>query len=114
MAAKIEIQCQYLFVYGTLKSGSNHPMHDWLAENSIFITKGYFQGKKFMYRSYPSVIPSTNEADKVDGEIYEIKKEAMWRKLDFYEGTDYIRMIVDIQTENLGILQCYIYMHAKY
>lgn len=89
-------------------------MHEWLAENSIFIMKGYYQGKKFTYRSYPSVIPSNNKADIVDGEVYEIKKESVWRKLDLYEGNDYTRTVVNINTESLGILQCYIYMHSKY
>ena len=89
-----------LFVYGTLKSTYQHPMHQSLLRYAIYTGEGFLLGKLYKIDWYPGMIPSDNEQDKVFGEIYTIENEkALFELLDEYEGyeindeqnSDYLR-----------------------
>ena len=89
-----------IFVYGTLKSTHQHPMHQSLLRYATYMGEGFLLGKLYRIDWYPGVVPSDNEQDKVFGEIYKIKNEKdLFEILDEYEGyeindernSDYLR-----------------------
>ena len=75
-----------LFVYGTLRRGNQNAMADFLAENATFICYGWYQGKMYMIRDYPGVIPSDDAEQRVYGEVYHMHDaDSVLAKLDEYE-----------------------------
>ena len=76
-----------LFVYGTLLSELNHPMHHIIAENCEFIDKATIQGRLYNVDWYPGLVLSENQEDWVIGELYAIKNtEEIFEALNEYEG----------------------------
>ena len=76
-----------LFVYGSLRRDSDHPMARYLQSHSQLIGNAISQGKLFDAGSFPAAIKSTNPNDQVRGELYAIKNtDHLLDKLDNYEG----------------------------
>jgi len=76
-----------IFVYGTLRKGSNHEMYHLLARNAHFIGDAKFRGKLYFADEYPAAIPSDKRSDAVKGEVYELRNPAaVLQVLDKYEG----------------------------
>ena len=78
---------EHLFVYGTLVSGANHPMHGVLARHADLVGTGVFNGRLYQVAHYPGAVPSTEPADRVFGELYRLRNAAdVLTALDEYEG----------------------------
>ncbi len=76
-----------LFVYGSLRRDTDHPMARYLQTHSQLIGNAIFQGKLFDTGSFPAAIKSTNPNDQVLGELYAMKNvDRLLEKLDNYEG----------------------------
>ncbi len=76
----------YLFVYGTLRRGCDHPMHQVLARYGCFVAEGSIQGKLYEIKGYPGAVESSLPDDRVYGELYEISdQEKAFPPLDDYE-----------------------------
>lgn len=83
--------CNFLFVYGSLRKSIKNEMSDLLKAHSNFVDHATFQGKLFEVKDYPGVIPSKNAEDIVHGEVFELAADAeIFSKLDKYEecGSD--------------------------
>jgi gamma-glutamylcyclotransferase (GGCT)/AIG2-like uncharacterized protein YtfP len=111
----------YLFVYGTLKSTYQHPMHQSLLRYAMYAGEGFFMGKLYRIDWYPGMVASDNEQDKVFGELYEIVNEqALFELLDEYEDyrpadedtSDYLRRKVTIY-KNKTPLEAWTYLYNK-
>src|ERR1044071_5082105 len=77
---------EYLFVYGTLRRGGGAPLSKLLSERADLVGLGTFQGKLYDLGQYPGVIPSSNPADAVIGEIYVLHPDhSLLPILDAYE-----------------------------
>jgi gamma-glutamylcyclotransferase (GGCT)/AIG2-like uncharacterized protein YtfP len=77
----------FIFIYGTLLSSLNHPMHDLLKRYAELTGKGTIRAKLYDLGRYPGVVLSNNQADRVKGEIYKITdSEKLFPVLDRYEG----------------------------
>ena len=71
---------QYLFVYGTLLSESQHPMSALLQLHASLHGAGSIQARLYLieeedehgHNSYPGAVPSPWSEDKVYGRVYEI------------------------------------------
>jgi gamma-glutamylcyclotransferase (GGCT)/AIG2-like uncharacterized protein YtfP len=78
-----------LFVYGSLRSGFNHPAYSYMADNFILLDKGRIKGKMYDLGDYPAAVPTTEEVFIV-GELYELQqhKDFDWTisQIDAYEG----------------------------
>jgi pyruvate carboxylase len=46
----------YLFVYGTLRSQMNDPLHRLLETHAVLVGTGTFQGKLYDLGRYPGVV----------------------------------------------------------
>ena len=110
----------YLFVYGTLMRRFEHPMHEFLMTHAEYLCDGSFQGKLYRISWYPAVVPSSNSADKVYGEVYRIRDtKILFKTLDNYEmcapddstSGEYTRQIAGIRIANGETLGCHIYLY---
>lgn len=112
----------YLFVYGTLRQGSNSEMYHLLARNAKFVGDATYQGKLYMIDYYPGVVPSNNPHDAVHGEIYELTNPSnVLARLDTYEEcgvgfaepTEYIRRKDNIRLNDGRVISAWIYIFNR-
>lgn len=109
-----------LFVYGTLRRGGSAPLSHILGEHANLVSLGVFQGKLYDLGEYPGVIPSSNPADVVIGEIYALRKDnPILAILDEYEGyypdqpeqSLYLRQVAPISLGPNKSLKAWIYIY---
>lgn len=112
---KLSVRDQdYLFVYGTLRKGLNHPMHQVLARHAGFVGMGSFQGKLYDLGGYPGAVASNELSDKVQGEVYGLQEaERIFQLLDEYEGSEFRRERVSISFENGKEVRSWIYLYQR-
>ena len=104
----------YLFVYGTLRSQMNDPLHRLLETHAVLIGAGTFQGKLYDLGRYPGVVPSRANTDRVIGEIYRFSDpQRALEVLDEYEGNRFKRKRVTIIQEDGKNIACWIYLYAR-
>lgn len=110
----------YLFVYGTLKRGTETEMHQLLARYADYLGEGTFQGTLYNIDYYPGVVPSDDPDDQVHGEVYRLQgPELVLPQLDDYEGitdsserpTEYIRRRHPVRLKRGEELSCWIYIY---
>lgn len=109
----------YLFVYGSLLSSMEHPMHMLLSKGATYIAKGYFQGKLYDLGEYPGAVVSDDASDTVKGELYLLHNKSIIGSLDEYEGYEemnpdaslFIRNIVSVTLPDGILEQAFIYLY---
>src|SRR5262245_40826430 len=75
-----------IFVYGTLRRLSRHPMAHYLAERGRFVAEARVPGKLYQLGRYPGLVPCRPEEGWARGEVYELSDvEATLREIDRYE-----------------------------
>ncbi len=98
---------EYLFTYGTLRLNQSHPMATFLSENATLIGLAVLPKAK-LYRIdwYPALIETSDNKDEVIGDVFKLKDNTAWAKIDDYEGIgvgeppyEYRRAKVKIRTE---------------
>ncbi len=80
-----------LFVYGTLRSGFQHPVYAYISRYFTLVGQGEVKGRLYDLGSYPAAVPVT-EDHFIIGELYRINHpdEFAWAiaQLDDYEGVN--------------------------
>jgi gamma-glutamylcyclotransferase (GGCT)/AIG2-like uncharacterized protein YtfP len=77
----------YLFVYGSLRRASGHPMAEFLIARSRFMGAASAPGCLFRLGPYSGMVDAAAEGERVRGELYELHEpEATLADLDRYEG----------------------------
>jgi pyruvate carboxylase len=105
---------EYLFVYGTLRSQMNDPLHRLLEKDAILVGTGTFQGRLYDLGRYPGVVPSRGKTDRVIGEIYRFGEfKRSFEILDAYEGHRFKRRRVTIIQEDGKSITSWIYLYAR-
>ena len=105
---------EYLFVYGTLRSQMNDPLHGLLEKDAILVGTGSFQGRLYDLGRYPGVVPSRGKTDRVIGEIYRFREgKRAFEILDEYEGHRFKRRRVTIIQEDGKSITSWIYLYAR-
>jgi gamma-glutamylcyclotransferase (GGCT)/AIG2-like uncharacterized protein YtfP len=113
---------EYLFVYGTLASNSEHEMHRHLASNAEYAGEGSFNGQLYRIGPYPGAVPSSNPEDKVFGELYRLDNaEELFVHLDDYEGcgpddpqpTEFVRRMEAVYLKDGTRSQAWIYLFNR-
>lgn len=90
-----------LFVYGTLRPCSGHPMGRVLAHNARALGPATMRGRVSRTGAYP-VADAGAQDGWIHGELFEVRGgQAVWRVLDRYEGCfaiqpDYARKPVNV------------------
>jgi gamma-glutamylcyclotransferase (GGCT)/AIG2-like uncharacterized protein YtfP len=82
---------QRIFVYGTLRSGSQNKFFNLLKSNSKRIGPGKLNARLYDLGQYPGAKPGKDGREITVGDVYEIEQKR-WSelidKLDEYEGFD--------------------------
>jgi len=77
---------EFLFVYGTLRRGANHPMQQAMLRYADFLMEGSVAGQLYSLGAYPALL-LREPAYPVLGELYQITEATkLWLLLDQYEG----------------------------
>lgn len=78
---------RHLFVYGTLRPPTGHPMAVFLAERARLVGAARSPGRLFHLGPYPGMLPPEKDGDWVSGEVYELPEaESLLATLDEYEA----------------------------
>lgn len=110
-----------LFVYGTLKDKSAHPMARYLWRHATYLGRATFQGRLYRPAYYPAVVASADPADKVTGAVFYLRSRAILKKLDDYEGCSvrdvapylFRREIVTVTDARGHLRQAWIYLYNR-
>jgi gamma-glutamylcyclotransferase (GGCT)/AIG2-like uncharacterized protein YtfP len=85
----VTAECRFLFVYGTLRKGSSHPMAAFLARQARFVAEGKTPGRLLDLGAYPGMVAAESAGDWVQGDVFEMADpEIALAALDRYEGCD--------------------------
>lgn len=77
-----------LFVYGTLRRDSGHPMARVLAARAQHVGPGRVAGRLYDLGPYPGAVPSDVPGEWVFGDVYALTDPALWSELDAYEAAE--------------------------
>lgn len=86
---------EHLFVYGTLRSGSGHPMHEVLAAAAEKVGAATVAGRLYRIDWYPGLVTDA-DAGEVHGDLWRLRDRAVLHTLDDYEGDEYERRTVEV------------------
>jgi gamma-glutamylcyclotransferase (GGCT)/AIG2-like uncharacterized protein YtfP len=81
---------RYLFVYGTLKRRSRHPMAKRLAESATFVGEATIAGRLYNLGRFPGLKEPRSFEDRVQGDVYDLGDNAdtVLREMDAYENAE--------------------------
>lgn len=112
----------YLFVYGTLRQNAKHPMHQQLAKHAHFIGMARLQACLYQVSYYPGAVPSSDVADQVIGELYQLMQpEVLLPVLDNYEECgpgfalpqEYRRELQQVMLESGASVVAWVYVYNR-
>jgi gamma-glutamylcyclotransferase (GGCT)/AIG2-like uncharacterized protein YtfP len=83
----------HLFVYGTLRRGSENQFARLLAERGHFVGVARVPGRLYDLGRYPGAMPSNQPNEWIHGEVFSVDAELL-AALDEYEGPEFERAIV--------------------
>lgn len=79
-------QSDLLFVYGSLRLGSGHPMARMLAESADHLGRAWVEGRLYRIDWYPGLVPSEGLGEQVGGDLFRMHAPArLLPVLDEYE-----------------------------
>jgi gamma-glutamylcyclotransferase (GGCT)/AIG2-like uncharacterized protein YtfP len=80
---------KHLFVYGSLRTESPHPLAVKLRTQARLLGKGTAAGILYDLGRYPAALFGSEHARRVVGQVFELPREPrLLRELDYYEGTE--------------------------
>jgi len=100
-----------LFVYGTLRRGSNNKFARLLEDRAQFLGAARVPGRLYDLGPYPGAVASNQPDDRVHGELHRLTDPQLLPLLDDYEGAEFERASVAAQTENGERVECWIYWY---
>ena len=107
---------EHLFVYGTLRSESTHPMAGRLRAGAKLIDKGSTSGLLYDLGAYPGAVFAAGERRRIIGEVFRLGAHArLLARLDRYEGItgaedDMLnRLLVEVRLDRGGIVEAWAY-----
>jgi gamma-glutamylcyclotransferase (GGCT)/AIG2-like uncharacterized protein YtfP len=114
----MEIQNDYLFVYGTLLDSRN-PYAGFLRNHSRFKSNGKFKGELYDVGDYPGAVLLPNGDHYVHGTIFRLlDADEVLKELDDYEGfgdehekpNEFVRTLAEVDTGG-EMLTCWVYTY---
>src|SRR5215510_11918551 len=81
---------QFLFVYGTLKRRSRHPMARRLARSARHVGQAKIAGRLYNLGRFPGLKPPRSGEDWVEGDVYDLGDNAAstLTEMDAYENAE--------------------------
>ena len=103
----------HLFVYGTLRRGSNNKFARLLHSSAQFAGEGRIQGRLFRLRAYPGAVALSRAGEYVRGELYRIENPRwILAALDGYEGSEFRRVIREVQLDSGTRAEAWVYLYC--
>lgn len=106
----------HLFVYGTLRAESSHPMANRLRVGAKHVGRGSAPGSLYDFGDYPGAVFDPAAKYRVIGDVFELKAgPRLLADLDKYEGVSegddemYRRIAVEVTLDQGGIVQAWAY-----
>jgi len=87
----------YLFVYGTLRQGSDNKYAHLLSEQAQFVGNTRMPGRLYDFGRYPGVVAASLPDEFVKGEVFRLNDESLLATLDDYEGADFKRVVIEFE-----------------
>jgi gamma-glutamylcyclotransferase (GGCT)/AIG2-like uncharacterized protein YtfP len=110
----------HLFVYGTLRAGSAHPMAHRLRVGAKHVGRGSAPGLLYDFGDHPGAVFDPGARYRVIGDVYELKAgPRLLTDLDRYEGFTgsdddwFHRITIDVTLDTGGKLQAWAYALVK-
>src|SRR5262245_61422628 len=112
--------CPYLFVYGTLRQGSAHPMARFLAARARLLGMGTAAGRLHDLGDYPGMTEGRAGGERVRGEVHELADpQTALAELDRYEGCGegdprpwlFERALADVALDGGGQVRAWCYYY---
>jgi gamma-glutamylcyclotransferase (GGCT)/AIG2-like uncharacterized protein YtfP len=107
---------EHIFVYGTLRSESTHPMASRLRTGAKLIGKGKTSGLLYDLGAYPGAVFAQGERRCVIGEVFRLGANAkLLAELDSYEGITgaeddmWSRVLVEVGLDHGGTVKAWAY-----
>lgn len=103
---------RHIFVYGTLRSESDHPMAQRLRMQARFVGKGSAPGLLYDLGAYPAAVFSGSQTRRIIGDVFAFKRGGkLLEELDAYEGTDplYERLPLEVRLVDGGTVEAWTY-----
>ena len=99
-----------LFVYGSLRRGSDNPHARALERDAVWLGPGSVRATVRMVGEYAAL--KLGGMSDVHGEVWEMP-ESMWDALDEYEGEDYGRTTAGVKFEDGAVREVWIYFYIR-
>jgi gamma-glutamylcyclotransferase (GGCT)/AIG2-like uncharacterized protein YtfP len=112
----------HLFVYGTLRRASEHPMARYLDHHARWLGLATVPGRLYDLGPYPGLLPPASAGDRVKGDLCEMNNpEAVLARLDEYEGCPlgqpepglFERALATVTTETGDTFQAWLYYYRQ-
>ena len=101
-----------LFVYGSLRRGSNNQFPRQLSDHSQCIGPARIRGQLFRIGGHGGAMPSGVPGDTVRGEVFRIDDPGgMLSMLDEYEGPEYERALVAADLDSGQKVEAWAYFY---
>lgn len=110
-----------LFVYGTLRRGSRHPLAGQLAAKAKHVGAARYNGRLYRITHYPGAVPSKVPDEWVFGDVFDLNDLDLLAALDRYEGcgpddpkpTQYLRLLQNVIIGQGEASQAWIYVYNR-
>jgi gamma-glutamylcyclotransferase (GGCT)/AIG2-like uncharacterized protein YtfP len=110
---------QHLFVYGTLKRRSRHPMARRLAQAAHWVGSARIAGRLYNLGRFPGLKEASATDCWVYGDVYDLgtNAEQTLREMDAYENaespppTPYERRLTTVMLEDGTAMQAWVYWY---
>lgn len=102
----------HIFVYGTLRAESDHPMARRLCAQARHVGKGTVCGLLFDCGWYPAALFNVSEKRRILGDVFALKPgERLLADLDAYEAGDpnYARAPLEVSMLEGGVITAWAY-----
>ncbi len=106
----------HLFVYGTLRAGSGHPMARRLRARARLVGEGSVPGRLYDLGWYPAGMFDANEKRRIRGDVFALPPGGrLLAEMDAYEGGDpeYVRVPLDVTLDDGRTLAAWTYVVNK-
>jgi gamma-glutamylcyclotransferase (GGCT)/AIG2-like uncharacterized protein YtfP len=102
---------QLLFVYGSLRQASEHPMAQRLAATAEFAGTARTQGALYWAGDEFPGLTLTQDETYTNGDLYLIVDPGLLDVLDAYEGPAYERQRRPVESQSMGPAAAWVYVY---
>jgi gamma-glutamylcyclotransferase (GGCT)/AIG2-like uncharacterized protein YtfP len=103
----------HLFVYGTLRRGSNIQEARLLQGRARFVGDARMPGRLYGLGRYPGAVPAAKDGEWICGEVYKMEDSAgLLSVLDEYEGSSFERAVSSVHTDSGKTIECWVYLYV--